>query len=313
MSITTVPNRFRSMAMLDDADINENWQALARGCRRNNDARYTYSTSIVDLSGLDSTSTPATRTIPIKMQGFWTGSPATFDYAELVGVELSVYAPSGTWTATVGNGTKSVSVSVDAADATVEAYGSSNAAFKWGAAETLSCVITRSTGSSTITTGTLVLHWRCDRHIQQSSARVDYTPTLFDASTATTNTVWNNEFAAVAASAAADLANGRDMRIEVFVARSLSTTRTWRLPSGLGRVLTGFGCGIVGTAGEAATVTAGAVAVPLTATGTGAAVLGQGTGATFANDPTDSTDDCVLSFAPTSGTPDLVFCVLFWR
>lgn len=311
MSITIVPNRFRSLSMLDDADINENWQALARGCRRNNDARYTYSTSIIDLAGLDSASTLATRTIPLKMPGFYTGSPATFDYAEVVGVELSVYAAGGTWTASVSNGTKAISVEVDATGATVEAYETSNAAFKWGAAETLSVVVSGTAG--TITSGSIVLHWRCDRQIQQSSARVDYVPTLFDAATATTNTVWNNEIAAVAASVAADLANGRDVRIETFVVRSLSTTRTWRLPSGQGRVLTGFGCGIVGTAGEAVNVTAGAVTVGLTATGTGAAVVGDGTGATFTDDPTDSADDCVLSFAPTSGTPDLVFCVLFWR
>lgn len=309
--ITIVPNRFRSLAMLDDSDINENWQALARGCRRNNDARYTYSTSIIDLAGLDSASTLATRTIPLKMPGFYTGSPATFDYAEVVGVELSVYAAGGTWTASVSNGTKAISVEVDATGAAVEAYETSNAAFKWGAAETLSVVMSGTAG--TITSGSIVLHWRCDRQIQQSGARVDYVPTLFDAATATTNTVWNNEIAAVAASVAADLANGRDVRIETFVARSLSTTRRWRLPSGLGRVLTGFGCGIVGTAGEAVDVVVGAVTVGLTATGTGAAVVGDGAGATFTDDPTDSADDCVLSFAPTSGTPDLVFCVLFWR
>ena len=311
MSITIVPNRFRSLSMLDDADINENWQALARGCRRNNDARYTSSTSIIDLAGLDSASTLATRTIPLKMTGFYTGSPATFDYAEVVGVELSVYAAGGTWTASVSNGTKAISVEVDATGATVEAYETSNAAFKWGAAETLSVVVSGTAG--TITSGSIVLHWRCDRQIQQSSARVDYVPTLFDAATATTNTVWNDEIASVAASVAADLANGRDVRIETFVARSLSTTRRWRLPSGQGRVLTGFGCGIVGTAGEAVDVVAGAVTVGLTATGTGAAVVGDGAGATFTDDPTDSADDCVLSFAPTSGTPDLVFCVLFWR
>lgn len=311
MSITVVPNRFRAFAMLDDADINENWQALERGCRRNNDARYTYSTAVIDLGGLDSASTAATRTLPIKMQGFWGASPATFDYAEVVGVELCVYAAAGTWAATIGNGTKSIAVSVDATSATVEAYGSSNAAFKWGAAETLSVVVSGTTGS--ITSGKLILHWRADRQIQQSAARVDYVPTLFDAATATTNTVWNDELTAVAASVAADLANDRDLRMEIFVARAVASTLTWRLPSGAGAVLTGFGCGIVGTAGEAVTVTVGGTAVPLTATGTGSAVTGQGTGATFNDDPTDSTDDCVLSMAPTSGTPDLVFCVLYWR
>jgi hypothetical protein len=311
MSIAIVPNRIRTNTLLDDADINENWQALGRGCRRNNDARYTYSTAVIDLAGLDSGATGTLRTIPIKMQGFWGATPATFDYAEVVGVELCVYAAAATWTATIGNGTKSISLSATSTGATVEAYNSSNAAFKWGAAETLSVVVSGSTG--TITNGKLILHWRTDRQIQQSAARVDYVPTLFDASTATTNTVWNNELAAAAASTAADFANDRDLRIEIFVARALSSTLTWRIPSGAGAVLTGFGCGVVGTAGEAVTVTVGASAVPLTATGTGSVVTGQGTGATFATDPTDSADDCVLSMAPTSGTPDLVFCALYWR
>lgn len=314
MTRAIVPNDFRSNTILEDIDVNENLQAIARDIRRNNDQRYTYSSTIFDVTGLDAAGTSAQRSFTIYMPGRWSGTPTPRDYADLVGIEFDVYDTAGaTWTVTVSTGTptRSIAVTATAAGATTKASATSNAALRWEGQDSLTIMLT---GTGVIDAGKVTLHWRADRHRQQSTSRVDYAPSLVDASSAATNTLLNTEFTKAAAGAASDLANSRDLRMEVFAVRDLASVRTWRIPNGAGRTLISAGLGVVPNAiGNAVSFNVNGTALVVTTTTVNQRNGEITSGVTFTDDPTNPANDLVVTLTPTSGTPKVAFVVLFWR
>ena len=306
-----IPKTFRTGAIVDSEDVNANLQAIARDITRIADARYTYSTISIDVSGVVDTDTAAERTIPFCRPRFGVPNPV-----DVVGVEVSIYATSGvTWTLTVTDeNSTTVAIAVVTAGATTEGYGSTNVPLQLDSATRLDFVLSASAGS-TITRGTVTLHLRTDRNSQGTGAvPASYAPTLIDASTSTAETAINAEIAAAAAARAVDQLRQLDTRCCCLVATDLAAAQTWRLPSGAGSVAFSMLIAAVGVAARSAAVSDGTNTATANTTGTGNIVDAVNLSGPIghSDDPTDTTDDHVITLTPTGGAISRVFVFLWW-
>ena len=305
-----VPKTFRTGAIVDSEDVNANLQAIARDLGRLIDARYTYSTVTIDVTGLNDTDTAAERTIPFRGFNAPTGSPI-----DVVGVELSIYGAVGdTWTlsTTDDNGTV-LALGVDTITATSEAYGSSNVPLQLATSARLDFVLSSPT-TATITRGTVTLHIRCDRHAQSGATPPSYVPTLIDASTSTAATAINAQLTLAAAARATNSnPNNLDMRCTAIVIDNLAAVQTWRIP--IGESTPDFSvASAVGTAARSVAISDGTTTITINTTGS-SNIVDSGdylSPPLLPGDPTNTADDLVLTLTPTGGAISRVFVFLWW-
>lgn len=307
-----MPYTFRTGGIVDAEAINGNLKAASGDVGRNLARRYTYSQTVVPISGVANTSTSDQRTI------FHRNPIMT-----LVAVEAVIYSVSGaTWTVTISNGSLSDSFTVATAGATTKASGglsrlfsvSQSSAFTnalWspttvsGNSIVLSCPT-----ASTITHGYLVLHYRGDR--ADGADHSGYTPSLVQATTSSAGSILDTQLNNFAAAVTRDTNNANDYRTECFVARNFTTAR-WDIASGAGRQASVAALAVVGTAGRSCdfTITPGGSQV-VAANGTGI-VFGTFTPSDRPDDPTNSASDTVVRFITSGGSIDLAYCFLVWR
>lgn len=310
-----VPNLFRTGGIVDAEAVNANLRQMSADVGRNLSRRYTYSQTIVPLSGIANTDPEAERTIFFRL-------PLTTPI-DLVAVEAVIYSASGaTWTITVTNEAVTDSFTVATAGATTKATGGLSRLFSMQQAVAYSNALwtpTSVTGyrfvmsassASTITSGYLVLHFRADR---ANGANHDgYSPRPLQATTSSAGSTLDSELTSFAAAVTRDTNNDFDARIECYVARNFSTTQTWNIPSGALRSASQVSpCAIVSTAGHQVQFTATSGTTTLTATGTSNVVFGSLTPSSRTDDPTDSADDTVVTFVP-AGTVRLAYMFLIW-
>lgn len=309
-----VPNLFRTGGIVDAEAVNANLRQMSADVGRNLSRRYTYSQTIVPLSGLANTDPEAERTIFFRL-------PLTTPI-DLVAVEAVIYSASGaTWTITVTNGAVTDSFTVATAGATTKATGGLSRLFSMQQAGVQTPpwfpsgiygyrFIAAASSASTITSGYLVLHFRADR--ANGSNHDGYSPRLLQATTSSAGSTLDSELTSFAAAEARDTNNDFDARVECFVARNFFTTQTWNIPSGALRTATQVSpCAIVSTAGHQVQFNATSGTTTLTATGTSGVVFGSLTPSSRTDDPTDSTDDTVVTLVP-AGTVRLAYMFLIW-
>lgn len=309
-----VPNMFRENYVLDSESVNENLRAIARDIKRSQDKRYTYCSVVIPIDGVADTDTTAERTVPMPRPVF----AGTAMPVDVVGMELSIFSATGaTWTATVTdeNG-RTVVLSVTTAGATVEAYDSSNAALQISSADELLFFLAGS-AANTITRGTLTLHLRCDRHQQIDGTLVTYTPSLVNASTSTAGSVLDTELTNAQLAVVDDEGATFDMRCMCFMANDLAASAIWRLPSGFGTFALDSHVYAVGAAARSVDLVSvvGATTNTNTVATTGTADLVDNdslVNGTESDDPTDTTDDVVVTLTPTGGTISRVFGFLWY-
>ncbi len=303
MSKAWQPRTFRTGSIVDVEDVNDNLRGLERDIRRSQDRRYTYCPVIIPLDGMVDTDPANVRTIlmppPLAGSGY---------RVEYVGFEVVLYAATGaTWTLTATGTTGSASVAVATAGAAAEAYGASNAPVMTNDDENLTLILSSSAGN-TIVRGYIVVHMRVDRFAQPGDARVDFVPALLSSTSTSAGSVIDTELAAAAAARASDSGAPTSVRCECYLIRKSSTTTTWRVPSGLKRGA--LDC-------RARLIEAGAATCIITVDAATSGVLGPGddsnnfTQAADVDDPTDTTDDSVVTITPT-GTVDLAYLFVWW-
>jgi hypothetical protein len=300
-----VPNTFRTGEILDEEHVNDNLRSIARDIKRSQDRRYTYCSVVIPLDGLANTDTEAERTIKLIR-------PASDYPIDVVGCELSVYAATGaTWTATcTDENSRTVTLSATTAGATTEAYDSSNAPLQSSASD-LTFVLAGS-AASTLTRACLVLHLRADRHQQDGGTLTTYTPGLVSAASSTAGSVLDTELTNAQAAVTSDETNVLDMRCVCLMANDLASAIDFNLPSGAGMTGAAMTATAVGAAARSVEVTDKTNTLTLNTTGTSNLITGTGTLVSTNDDPTDTTDDLVVTITPTGGTISRVFVFLWW-
>jgi hypothetical protein len=308
-----MPYTFRTGGIVDAEAINGNLRAGSGDVGRNLAKRYTYSQTVVPISGVANTDTAEKRTI------FHRNPVMT-----LVAVEAVIYSASGaTWTIDISNGSTTDSFSVATAGATTKASGGLSRMFSVAQGSTFtnalwspttvsgnSIVLSCST-ASTITHGYLVLHYRGDR--ADGADHSGYTPSLVQATTSSAGSILDTQLNAFAAAVARDTNNANDYRVECFVARNFTSVR-WDIASGAGRQGALSNLAVVGVAGRTCdfTVTPGGSTV-LVATGTTGIVFGTITPTDRSDDPTTAASDTVVRFISGGGSIDLAYAFIAWR
>lgn len=301
-----VPNTFRTGTIVDGEDVNDNLRAIADDVNRNLSRRYTYCTVPIALDGVTDALSAALRSIRF-------ATPSSRK-TTIVGVKLSIYATAGvTWTLTCSLSSHTFnSIALTTAGATTEATAISTQNLEVASGTPATFTLAGS-AASTIARGTLYLTLRSDRFSQPSTTATPYSPTFVDASSSSAGSVLDTQLTAAATAVTNDAAAAEDLRCECFIARNFSASQIWTMPSGAGRTAAGVIGSIVATAADAADIKdQGGTLFSLTGTGTSNTVNGTGTQASRSDDPTDTTDDTVVTISPTSGTIELLYTFFWW-
>ena len=313
-----VPYTFRTGETFDPERVNGNLQAIADDIADNQAQRYTYSTARFDLDGLQDTDTAAARSFyPAILNGSGT--------AEIVGVELVIYATSSVAWTVESDKSGWVEFSVTGGGSTTKAsgtYAGPPVLFDQSAGEYLRVA---ADGTSTITRGYLVVHFRSDRG-SQGTAMTAYSPARFNAETDDTATNLSDEWDSIATAVASDGARDEDTRVSVFTLRDAAAgdystlpQYKWYIPSSAQSIL-GIYVGAVGTntytvkfelVDQASTVQ---FTITVTCTGTSNHVLDYDDAQAdqSLDDPDDSADDWTLRATITGGTVELAYCMVIW-
>lgn len=301
-----VPNVFRNGRTLDVDHVNANLRAIANDIKRSQDKRYTYCSVIFVVDGLNDTDTVQERTIRLSRTG--TAYPV-----DVVGAELSVFATdSVAWTATATDENGRVMTLTASANDTdvVEGYDSSNVPLQSRTTD-LSFVFS-APSASLMTIGRLTLHLRIDRHQQNSATLTTFTPALFYPGSSTSGATQDAQLTAAENAVVSDEANQLDIRCVVISANDIAAAQTWRFPGAVG--MTGLRiCGTaVGAAARSVAISDGTNTVNLACTGLSDFKEGTSALVTSTDDPTDTTDDLVVTITPTGGAISRVFALLWW-
>jgi hypothetical protein len=306
MSYPYNPYRIATGEQLDLERVNDNLEKLAGDLNRSMDLRYTYSSSIFQLTGLTDASAEALRSFRLRR-------PFSTVRYEVVGVELVIYSASGaTWTLSCSE-TAWPSIEVATAGATTEARAVSPSRMQVAASNGIDFIVS-STDTSTITHGYIVVHFRADRG-SQGDTYTRYTPTLLNAASSTAGTTLDTELNAYETAVGYNTAADSDLRIETFIARGISSAVTFRTPGG-DRDLVGIHLVNVAAIGVDVALNIDG-SLTATAAGAGATVIASTiadlTGLiTTGTDPMDSADDTLFQLSPSGGTSALTYVTLFW-
>lgn len=316
-----VPYTFRTGGIVDAEAVNGNLRQMSADVGRNLSRRYTYSQTVVPLTGMTNADTDAARTIFFR-------SPSVA--VDLVSVEAVIYSASGaTWTVTISNQAVTDSFTVDTAGATTKASGGLTRLFSLEQATAYSnalwsptsvtgySIVMSASAASTITSGYLVLHFRGDR---ANLANHDgYSPTLLQATTSSAGSILDTQLTNFAAAVTRDTNNASDIRVDCFLARNFATARAWNMPNGADRSAIASWCAVVGNVGEsvafnvAVTTPASTVTQTVNANGTSGVVFGSITPGATADAPTTSASDSVVTLTPAGGTVELAYLFIIWR
>lgn len=307
-----MPYTFRNGGIVDAEAINGDLKAGSGDVGRNLARRYTYSQTIVPISGMVNSDTPEQRSVFFYLP-----------QVSIVAVEAVIYAATGaTWTVSISNGVLSDSFSVAAAGATTKASGGlsrlfaveQGAAFSkplWNVPAPSGYLIELSaSAASTITSGYLVLHFRGDR--AAGADHSGYTPTLLQSGTSSAGSVLDTQLQALQSAVTRDTNNDSDFRVECFLVRNLTAfSVTWRIPSGADRVMTTSTAAVV-SAGGTATFTTSFGVNAFVGTGTNRVVFGSLITGSSSNDPSNSSSDFVVTIA-ASVAPVTAYVFVVWR
>jgi hypothetical protein len=308
-----MPHRFVDLSNLDMEKVNDNLEAGARDVGRNLAKRYTYSSTIFDVTGITEASAAALCTFAIRR-------PGTNNAAEIVGVELILYtATAVTWTLTCSDPTWPALLLLTTASATTESYAARKASVAIPSSSADVTFALTASGASTITSGYLVVHMKCDRG-DQGTSHAGYVPTLVDSSSSTAGSLLDTQLTALATAVGHDTTNDVDLRCECFVVRDLLTTqtRTFRVQSGVRRVhqLTVYAVAAVGTDLTVTVGGTGIVGLAATPTSAGATVRAVATdtptSSAIVDDPMDSSDDSTIAMANGGAGTVVLGVALLW-
>jgi hypothetical protein len=312
--IPIVPNSFGQRETLDLDKLGECFARIDRDLRRSLARRYCYSPPLsLSLDGVTNASAAVLRQLPIRR-------PDTLRAVEVVGVELVLY------------GNAAVTATVTCSDANVPPFDVecvADTATEVTGSAFIPVPIPLSTsdvtwevsfsGAYTVTAGELIVVTRCDRGNQGDTFTPWEAPVL-SAASAHDAALMDAQISGIAAGVARDTAADRDMRPEFFDVRSLAAgaSAVWRLPSGLRRLaaLTAYVVAGVGVGLQVTATGPGLAGASATATGTGAGTraVAADTVITSAipNDPTDSTDDTIVTLTNTGGSTIDLGCAILW-
>lgn len=309
-----IPHYWRGGDTLSDTAVNENLRAIAGDVGRSQARRYTYCSVVIPIDGVANTDTEAERTVPFPRPK----SGANAFSVDVVGVEMVIFASTGaTWTATVTDeNSRTVTLSVDTAGATTEAYTSSSIPLQISSADDLRFVLSAS-AANTVTRGFLVIHCRMDRHQQDGATLTTYTPTLFGPSSSTAGSTLDAQLTAAQAAVTSDEGNDDDMRCVCVMANDLAASQFWLFPSGAGTSVMShhvYGVGTGDDVDSTLTTVEGAATITATLTGTSNVVsTSSAPTATRPDDPTDTADDVTLSLSPTGAAVSRAFAFIWMR
>lgn len=300
-----VPHKFTTGQTLDPESVNDNLERISADSGKNMSRRYTYSVAIFPIEGLANTDSAAKRGIDLR-------AFAAANNFTVVGVDVVIYATAGvTWTLTATNSLSQPweSISVATAGTTTEARVNSDQPI-----EASSAVFTL-TGSaaSTIAAGYIVFTFRADRW-RQGTTLASYAPNLFNAATSTAGATMDTEIAAIATAVALDGTADKDLRVEIYRVRALTSgsSKVWRT-QGAARRKAGYVLGVVAAGGGTLTLTVDAASDSQAGSGASARDVKVGTLAGSATDgPMNSANDTIITLAATVATVDLGYALLFW-
>lgn len=220
MTIPIVPRAMWDDGNLDVEAVNENLRGIARNIRRNLDLRYSTTSYVINLDGLQSSAALAARKF------FLMGN------LQVVGISFVVYAGAGAvWSLSSTSEPTWGGVSLTTEGDTNEVEVETSEAMPATAGDiTIACT----SGSGTITRGHIIVTVLCDRGQQGAASFAGYTPTLFSTTTSTAGATLDTELNNAAAAVAQDTGAQSDLRVMHYLARSLapSQTVTWTVPSG---------------------------------------------------------------------------------
>lgn len=310
---------------LSPSKVWANLRRLSLDVKSSMDRRYTYSSFVLDFSGLTDTSTAAEKRYSFT-------PPLAFD---IVGMELEVYAASPLTSVSLvvtRSGLTSPVLAADVLGATTRSYTVSNFNFDAPASGQVSFTLTTNASSTpwTLTSCKVIVHVRTDRG--NDGANYDpYIPNLngnVNTGVLTSHTTLNTEFTSLAAAVARDTAHSSCMRMEMRTWRNIAagafTTDMdrWKLPAA-GRASAQISGGVVcpntssvrfswndktgAELGGVTVVGTGSVNVPATGQTLFSATVAAGTITSLADDET-------ARIARVVGTDAIPFAysVLFW-
>lgn len=311
MSIAVQPRRFITARHLDTEDINANLLASARDVNENLSRRYTHSTQVFPLAGLDDGDGLGVRTLRVL-------PPISGDTTEIIAVEMRICCDAGqVWSLTCSG---LPTLDVTGLGSGTEASGSYSRSLSLTNAVAPSFVLSADIAGAAITAGEVVVHLRSDRG-NQGGTYAPFTPTLYDVATSTAGATADAQLTALATAVTQDSTNDHDLRCEVYAVRDLGSgaTVTFICPSGVRR-LRAAQLFISGDAGRVvdASVGGGVVGVAMTLPATGTGTLDKAvdtpTSQTIPDNPTDPADDTfvVITETSTTGNVPWAYVALWW-
>ena len=225
MTQARVPFIFASGETLSPKKIVSNFQQISKDVTDVQAQRYTYSSFVLDYSGIASADDVSLRTFRIR-------APIAY---EIVGVEIEYYDNAAS-TVVLSNATTGfTSVSLTSSGTlTTRAYIYKNQNCRVAASTNCDFILTPSAG--TVESCRVKVHIRASRF---SSAPADYSPTdipTFASGDTVDASVLNTEFTEIETATTADAANQLDLRIQVITRRNVispvpTTDSVVRIPS----------------------------------------------------------------------------------
>lgn len=307
--VVTVPHRFTTGQNLDVDKLNDNLRAIADDVNRSLTRRRIHSFGVYFFDGITEATAQVLREVPLRLDS------AAQDLS-VVGVEVVLYATNAVdWTATPSESGGRVTT-VTGAGATVEAHAASYAPFVVDQSASDSLVTLATAGTSTVTKGYIVVHFCYDRLIGGAGDPGENVPEYVSAATADLVASLNTSIAAFATTLNTyDLAS-LPRRFEVYTARAVGASSvSFRAPSG---VMAGIlvQAWAVGPAAHTARVTVGAETCDVNTTGSTNRIYNSAALTTAPNnDPTDTTDDTVVTLSRQAGASpiDLIVALVHWE
>lgn len=302
MSKAIVPNTFRTGAIVDVDNVNENIDAIRSDVMRNLSERYHHTSITFPLDGMANTDSDAARTLAIP-------TVSTGGNIEIVGVELRIECSGGaTWTCTLSSWAGmlthlSANPSFTATSGNPGVFATPAVT---GGTGNFSVLLSAS-GASTISNGSLIFHVRIDRHLTGWRTTAIPTSTInhISQSGGTAGFVLDAPLEAIEDYVEPDTNNTARPCAVVCLVRGLASgsTATFRLPA-TNRTGMRFVCFVGGDVGDTITATFSGTSVAAL-NGAGASVIAASAeSATFTNSGTDPV------IASSSSSPDDIICTL---
>lgn len=300
----TLPHGLSAGGIIDAERLSDDLQTLAAALKRSQDNRYTYSTSIFLVSGMDSTDDVVERQIAIATPG--AGRSETIDAVEFV-------IGSGTagigWTLSKPNDDRWASITIEA-DTTDEVIGTSelDAITQDDATEDLVLQLDAD-GAGSITYGYVVIHWKIDRWAQ------NVTLTRWSPAALSTGAALQADLDLLDASIVEDISTEEHMRPLIVVARNIAgTAYSPRIPGSVNGLIARLYA--VAPVGTTARLTVGAQVVTVAGTGATSRARGATIASFSAAGPIDTPAGdltVTLDRSAGAGTILLMYAVIWFR